>query len=42
MTIVWCLQREEFEESVMRLVDDQLTKLHLGLEKHPGAGIETY
>lgn len=35
-------QREEFEESVMRLVDDQLTKLHDGLEKHPGAGIETY
>ena len=34
-------QREEFEESVMRLVDDQLTKLHIGLEKHPGAGIET-
>lgn len=35
-------QREEFEESVMRLVDDQLTKLHIGLEKHPGAGIEQY
>lgn len=35
-------QREEFEESVMRLVDEQLTKLQIGLEKHPGAGIETY
>merc|ERR1712072_844807 len=29
-------QREEFEESIMRLVDDQLTKLHTGIEKHPG------
>lgn len=35
-------QREEFEESIMRLVDDQLSKLHTGIEKHPGAGIETY
>lgn len=35
-------QREEFEESVMRLVDDQLTKLHVSIEKHPGAGIEQY
>jgi len=34
-------QREEFEESVMALVDNQLTKLHIGLEKHPGAGVET-
>merc|ERR1712224_505667 len=29
-------EREEFEESIMRLVDDQLTKLHTGIEKHPG------
>jgi len=31
-------QREEFEESIMRLVEDQLSKLHVGIEKHPGAG----
>lgn len=35
-------QREEFEESIMKLVDEQLSKLHIGLEKHPGAGMETY
>merc|ERR1712185_360310 len=35
-------QREEFEESIMRLVDDQLSKLHHSIEKHPGAGIEQY
>lgn len=36
-------QREEFEESIMRLVEDQLNKLHIGIEKHPGAGhVETY
>merc|ERR1719440_2388361 len=35
-------QREEFEESIMRLIDDQLSKLHHSIEKHPGAGIEQY
>lgn len=30
-------QREEFEESIMRLVDDQLCKVQIGIEKHPGA-----
>jgi len=33
-------QREEFEESIMRLVDDQLSKLHVGIEKHPGASVD--
>merc|ERR1711924_203491 len=31
-------QLEEFEESIMRLVDDQLSKLHHSIENHPGAG----
>jgi len=33
-------EREQFEESMMRLVDDQLMKLHMGIERHPNVDSE--
>ena len=33
-------EREMFEESIMRLVDDQLIKVHMGIERHPNVDSE--
>lgn len=33
-------EREQFEESMMRLVDDQLVKVHMGIERHPNVDAE--
>jgi len=34
------LEREQFEESMMRLVDDQLVKVHMSIERHPNVEAE--